>query len=257
MILVPGVHPWTFVLDWEWMLAIAIVAVDYALVVRMLGRRGVPTPWYRIVSFAAGLTLIAVALLSPIEHLALTSMVSFHLLQNVIIADWAPPLLVLGLTPEMFRMAERHTVWRAATTPWFALVFWLFAWYGLHLPAFYDYALRHHWALGFEHLIFVLAGLVFWWALLSPGRMRPPARLGYLVIAFFAASPLALGLALVQSPTYDFYAHTPKLWGFSALRDQEVGAIAMAVEQAAILFAACAVALAAVIDQEADAETEL
>ena len=248
----PGVHPWTFVFDWEWVLAIAIVALDYALVVRSLGRRGQPTPWYRLASFGAGLGLIAVALLSPIEHLALTSMVSFHLLQNVIIADWAPPLLVLGLTPPMFAMAERHAVWRAITNPVFALTFWLVAWYALHLPAFYDYALRHHWALGIEHLLFVLAGLVFWWAVLSPGRMRAPARLGYLVIAFFAASPLALGLALAQSPTYSFYEHTPKLWGFSALKDQEVGAITMAVEQSAILFVACALALRAVIDQEAE-----
>ena len=248
----PGtvIHPWVFVFDWEWMLALVVVGVDYALVVRALARRGEPTPWYRIAVFAAGLGLIAVALLSPIEHLALTSMVSFHLLQNVIIADWAPPLLVLGLTPAMFAMAERHTVVRAATNPVFALVFWLAAWYGLHVPAFYDYALRHHWALGVEHVIFVLAGLVFWWAVLSPGRMRPPARLGYLLIAFFAASPLSLVLALAQSPIYHFYLDTPKLWGFSALRDQEVGAITMALEQAAILFVACAIAFAAVIDQE-------
>ena len=245
-----AVHPWVFVFDWEWILAIAIVALDYAYVVRTMRRHGHEIPWYRIASFTAGLVLIAVALLSPIEHLALTSMVSFHLLQNVMIADWAPPLLVLGLTPAMFALAERHTAVRAATNPVFALCFWLAAWYGLHVPAFYDYALRHTWALGIEHVIFILAGLVFWWAVLSPGRMRPPARLIYLVVAFFAASPLALILALAQSPVYSFYEHTAKLWGVSALDDQEIGAITMAMEQAAILFVACGIALAAVIDQD-------
>ena len=248
----PTVDPWVFVFDWEWILALVIVAIDYAYVTRTLRRRGELIPWYRIASFTAGLVLIAVALLSPIEHLALTSMVSFHLLQNVIIADWAPPLLVLGLTPAMFAMAERYAPIRIATHPVVALCFWLAAWYGLHLPVFYDYALRHGWALGIEHVIFILAGLVFWWAVLSPGRMRPPARLAYLVIAFFAAAPLSLVLALAQSPVYSFYEHTAKLWGLSALDDQEIGAITMAMEQAAILFVACGLALAAVIDQEDD-----
>ncbi len=86
--------------------------------------------------------------------------------------------------------------------------------------------------------MFIAAGLVFWWAVISPGRMTPGHRLGYLLIAFLAASPLALGLALAGSPVYDFYLHTPRLWGLSALEDQQIGAITMALEQAAILFAA-------------------
>ena len=105
-----------FVLDWEWILAIVIVADRLCLVTRTLGRRGEPIAVVPNRDFTAGLVLIAVALLSPIEHLALTSMVSFHLLQNVIIADWAPPLLVLGLTPAMFAMAERHTPIRTRPT---------------------------------------------------------------------------------------------------------------------------------------------
>jgi len=43
----------------------------------------------------------------PIEHLALTSMLSFHLLQNVLIADWAPPLLILGLLTPMVLAVDR------------------------------------------------------------------------------------------------------------------------------------------------------
>jgi putative membrane protein len=238
------------VFDWEWMLALVVVAVDYAYVVHSLAGRGEPTPWYRKASFAAGLVLIAVALFSPIEHYALTSMVSFHLLQNVMIADWAPPLLILGLTPAMMHLAERRRWVRALTNPVFALVFWLVAWYVLHVPAVYDYALRNHWALGVEHLVFITAGLLFWWPVISPGRMQPGHRLGYLVIAFVAASPLALGLALTGSPVYDFYRHTHRLWGLSALEDQQIGAITMAVEQAAILFVACGISLAALLEQE-------
>jgi cytochrome c oxidase assembly factor CtaG len=63
-------------------------------------RRERPPAW-RVVLFALGLLLIAGALNSPLETIAANYLLLFHLLQNVMIADWAPPLLILGLTPSM------------------------------------------------------------------------------------------------------------------------------------------------------------
>jgi cytochrome c oxidase assembly factor CtaG len=234
------VHPWELQADWEWALALVIVAVDYAVVVRADGRRGRPTSPLRIASFTAGLVLIGIALLSPLEHIALTSLLSVHLLQNVILADWAPPLLVLGLSPAMVAAAERRLAIRVLTSPPVALTYWLAAWYGLHLPAVYGFALTHRWALGLEHLVFITSGIAFWWPVLTAGRMRAAAKVVYLFGAFVAASPVALALALTH-PQYSYYVHAPRLWGLSPLEDQQLGAIAMAIEQAAILFAACSV----------------
>ena len=122
------VHPWQFQADPEWAAGIVIAAVDYALVVRALDRRGVPTSRWRIAAFTAGLVLIAVALLSPVEHIALTSLLSVHLLQNVVLADWAPPLLVLGLSPALGAAAERRRVVRTLTAPPVAHGYRLAAW---------------------------------------------------------------------------------------------------------------------------------
>src|SRR5689334_11250920 len=163
------VHPWHFSGDWEWAIAIVVFAVDYALVVRHLGRTGRPVPARRVLAFAGGLALVAVALLSPIEHLALTSMLSFHLLQNVIIADWAPPLLLLGLTAPMIAVVARPAAVRWLVRPQVALPVWLVVWYVIHLPPVYDYGLRHRAALGIEHLAFIVAGLMFWWPDVVPG----------------------------------------------------------------------------------------
>jgi putative membrane protein len=232
--------PWQFQADPEWAAALVIAAVDYAVVVRVLDRRGAPTSRARVAAFAAGLALIAVALLSPLEHIALTSLLSFHLLQNVILADWAPPLLVLGLSPAMVAAAERRRIVWALTSPPVALGYWLAAWYVLHVPAVYGFALTHRWALGLEHLAFLTSGIAFWWPVLTPSRMRPAAKLVYLFGAFVAAAPVSLALALTD-PQYAFYVHAPRLFGLSPLEDQQLGAIAMALEQAAILFAACSV----------------
>src|SRR6185436_20519359 len=117
--------PWQPSLDPEWAIAVVVFAVDYAVVARSYRRRGVPVQAARCALFAAGLVLIAVALLSPIEHLALTSMLSFHLLQNVMIADWAPPLLLLGLTAPMIAVLGRPRAVRWAVRPQVALPVWL------------------------------------------------------------------------------------------------------------------------------------
>ena len=69
-----AVDPWQLQADPEWAVAIVVAAVDYALVVRTLGRRGDPTPVWRRACFGAGLALIAIGLLSPLEHIALSSL---------------------------------------------------------------------------------------------------------------------------------------------------------------------------------------
>ena len=243
------VHPWQIQADPEWAAALVVAAVDYTVVVRALGRRGAPTEPRRVAAFTAGLVLIALALLSPVEHIALTSLLSVHLLQNVILADWAPPLLVLGLSPAMVAACERRRAFRLVTSPPVALTYWLAAWYVLHVPAVYGYALTHRWALGLEHLAFLTSGIAFWWPVLARGRMSTHSKLFYLFGAFIAASPVSLALALTH-PQYGFYVHAPRLWGLSPLEDQQLGAIAMAIEQAAILFAACSVVFFRVLAED-------
>jgi putative membrane protein len=238
--------PWQGVADVEWAIAIVLFAIWYAWAARHFA-----APWWRQACFFAGLVLIALALLSPIEHLALHSMLSFHLLQNVMLADWAPPLLVLGLTPAMAAVAERVRALRLLTRPAVALTYWLAVWYVVHIPGVYGYALDHRWALGIEHLLFVTAGLAFWWPALVPGRMRHGSRVIYLAAAFFLAAPVALLIALAGSTIYPYYDTTPHLWGLSPLEDQSLGGMMMAVEQSVILFVAAFWAFTAMMDEDA------
>jgi cytochrome c oxidase assembly factor CtaG len=238
--------PWQGVADVEWAIAIVLFGIWYAWAARHFA-----APWWRQACFFAGLVLIALALLSPIEHLALHSMLSFHLLQNVMLADWAPPLLVLGLTPAMAAVAERVRALRLLTRPAVALTYWLAVWYVVHIPGVYGYGLEHRWALGIEHLVFISAGLAFWWPALVPGRMRPGPRVIYLAAAFFLAAPVALLIALAGSTIYPYYDTTPHLWGLTPLEDQSIGGMMMAVEQSLILFVAAFWAFASMMDEDA------
>ena len=90
-----------------------------------------------------------------------------------------------------------------------------------------------------EHACYFAAGLLFWWPALQnePHRLSGGARAVYLFAAFVLASPLGLLLALIPTAVYHFYVHAPRLWGLSPLADQQIGGAAMALEQAAVLFA--------------------
>jgi putative membrane protein len=232
-VLAAAFQPWSLEPDPEWIVALVLFAASYVWAASVFG-----ASLRRRLSFVAGLALVAAALLSPIEHVALHSMLSFHLLQNVMLADWAPPLLVLGLSPAMAAAALRLRALRLATTPAVALGYWLAVWYVVHVPAVYGYGLLHGWMLGVEHLVFLSAGVLFWWPVLVEGRMSPLPKLVYLAAAFFIAAPVALVIALAGSTLYPFYDTTPHLFGRSPLDDQQLGGMLMAVEQSALLFVA-------------------
>ncbi|HEU0193076.1 MAG TPA: cytochrome c oxidase assembly protein, partial [Gaiellales bacterium] len=243
-----------FVFDPEWAVAVVIAAVDYAVVARAHRRRGIPVPWYRWACFMSGLALISIALFSPVEHLALTSMLSFHLLQNVMLADWAPPLLVLGLTPAMrAAVAARGGRWFARLTrPRLVLPFWLLVWYGVHLPAFYDFALRHPLMLNIEHLLLLGAGLLFWWPVFSelPQHLSTALKLAYLGAAYVGSAFLSLALIFSSSAFYGFYEAAPRLWGLSPDKDQNLGGILMNGEQMLVFFAALSYFLMRLLSEE-------
>jgi cytochrome c oxidase assembly factor CtaG len=221
-------------------LFLALVAV--AAVLYVGAARAERPPWWRVVLFSLGLLLIAGALNSPLETIAANYLLLFHLLQNVMIADWAPPLLILGLTPAMRASVARARgrPFSVLTRPRVALPVWLVGWYAIHLALFYDFALEHAWTLNIEHLLLIAIGIVFWWPVLSdePVDIGTPVKIGYLGAAFVGATFLGLGLTFASTPFYDFYADAPRLWGISAQRDQNFGGILMNVEQAFVFLAA-------------------
>jgi putative membrane protein len=215
----------------------------------------------RATIFALGLVLIAFSLNSPLETIAVHYLLVIHLLQNVMIADWAPPFLVLGLTPAM-REAVAARGGRALaylTRPLFALPFWLAVWYGVHLPAFYDWALRQEWPLNIEHGLLVLAGLVFWWSVFSrqPHQVSTPARLAYLGAAYIGSAFLSLALIFSGRAFYAFYEHAPRLWGLSPTKDQNLGGILMNAEQMLVFFAALSYFLLRLLSEEEEAQRAL
>ena len=211
----------------ETLLFVPGLAVAYALVLRRF-----PVSRGRLWSFVAGQLLILLAFATPLETIALHYLLTAHLLQNVVLAEWAPALLVLALPPAFGR--------RVRVNPLVALLVWLATYYVWHIPAVYDYALAHQESvLHLEHAMYLVAGVLVWWPVVH-GSYSSSAKALYLFAAFVLGSPLGLLLALLPRAVYGFYVDAPRLWGLTPLRDQQLAGLTMAAEQAVVFFAAFA-----------------
>src|SRR5215467_6288622 len=89
----------------------------------VLAYRGGPIPRPRLVAGALGVGLVFAAFVTELEPLANHTFLWAHLLQNVVLAEWAPALLVLAVPPRLadraagvplFRPLVALPLWRAA-----------------------------------------------------------------------------------------------------------------------------------------------
>jgi putative membrane protein len=187
----------------------------------------------RVAAAALALVLIFVSFASGLQPLAVHTFLWAHLLQNVVLAEWAPALLVLAVPPVLARRANGFPLFR----PLVALPVWLGTYLVWHLPWAYDAALRRpHSLLHVEHLTYLAAGIALWWPVIH-GARPAGAKAAYLFAAFVLVSPLGLVLALLPRPLYSFYEHAPRTWGPGPLLDQQLAGVTMAAEQAVVFFA--------------------
>jgi putative membrane protein len=188
----------------------------------------------RLLLASAGVALVLAAFVTELEPLANHTFLWAHLLQNVVLAEWAPALLLLAVPRDVAARAASFPLFQ----PFVALPLWLGTYYVWHLPWIYDAALRHpHSLLHVEHLTYLLAGICLWWPVIHGGRSAG-AKAAYLFVAFVLASPLGLLLALIPRAIYPFYVHAPRTWGPSPLADQQIAGVTMAAEEALVFFGA-------------------
>lgn len=218
--------PYSWALHWDVLLVIgALTAAYYS------SQRRFPSETRCRAAFDLAVILLLAAYVTPLHTIALHYLLSVHLLQNVVTAEWAPGLVVFAVAPALGRKVARFI------HPLVALPLWIATYFVWHVPVIYDAALnRPHSLLHLEHLTYFIAGLLLWWPVVH-GAFSDGVKAAYLFAAFVLASPLGLLLALLPRPIYDFYETAPQLWGLSDLTDQQIAGVTMAVEQAIVFFA--------------------
>jgi putative membrane protein len=185
--------------------------------------------------FLFGLLVVWIALETPIDTISDDYLDSVHMLQHVLLAFVAPPLMLLGLSPQMAAVLARIPGLRAITEPIQAQVIAALVMIVWHVPVLYDATLRNEDLHVVEHLMFIAAGLVLYWPLLEATssvarwQMSSGAKLVYMLLATLPQDAVALVLIFSRVPFYEFYVTAPRLIeGYTPLIDQTIaGAVLM------------------------------
>jgi putative membrane protein len=253
---------------------LGLPAFLYLRAVSILKQRGPRVPIWQQVAWFAGLALMGIALLSPLDDLGETDLLSAHMAQHLLIADLAAPLLVIGLrwpvypfllpramTAAIGRSKPIRKTFRFLRQPLVAGLLWIAVLYGWHLAPAYEAALRNPFLHALQHQTFIVASLLVWTAVLEPARARVPGglwKIAHIVGVRFAGMFLGMAFVIVQSPFYEgFYGDRALAHGISPETDQGIaGGMMLAVDFVVMLAALCFFFLRSAQDADLAQEAE-
>lgn len=231
-----------FISAWDWkpsvVIGCAALMGAYAWAVRFRFSQ-------KAAAWLAGVLLILLALVSPLDELADKYLFSVHMAKHILFVLVVPALLLIGLPAAPVERALRYRPAAVAEqflgTPavaWTAGIGAMALW---HIPVLFNAALSNEVLHIFEHLSLLIGGTIFWWPILAPlpeSRLKPvPQGAAYLFTSCLACTSLGVLITFATRllyPTYaqpvDLYAILPVIrerWGISAGMDQQIGGLLM------------------------------
>ncbi|HEY4096929.1 MAG TPA: cytochrome c oxidase assembly protein [Baekduia sp.] len=198
--------------------------------------------WMQLLAWMSGVLFLAVALISPVDTLA-DQVFFMHMIQHVLLLDFVPILLIVGLSKVLLRPIARQVldVERALgpiAHPAFAVFLYVGFMWLWHVPFMYDAALSNGGIHVLEHTCFLTAGGLYWWHLLSPVRSRDMTGLTpvvYMLSTKLLVGFLGIGLTFAPDALYSFYENAPHVWGLHPSDDQSLAGAIMAIEQSIVM----------------------
>ena len=184
----------------------------------------------QVMLFSLGVVTIYVATGSPIHVLADTYWASAHMVQHLLLMLVAAPLLLAGapgwLWQALLRSLGLMPAMRVLTRPLVALAVFNAVLLLTHLPSAIDMQLDRWGFHLFVHAVQLVAGVLMWWPVLSAvpelPRISYPMQMGYLFVQSVLPAVMASFITFADSAVYSYYAEAPRLWGISAITDQQI-----------------------------------
>lgn len=227
---------------WDWKISVVAgccgLMAAYAWAVRFRFSR-------RAIAWLAGVLLILLTLVSPLDELADKYLFSVHMAKHILFVLIVPALLLIGLPADpMERLLRYRPAARAEeflskpAVAWIAGVGAMALW---HIPWLFNAAISHEPLHIVEHLSLLIGGTIFWWPICTPlprARLQPvPQAAAYLFTACLACTAMGVLITFASSPLYSVYAHPADVdgilplirqrWGISQAMDQQIGGLLM------------------------------
>ncbi len=228
--------------EWNWspsiLVGVALLVGAYLCAIGPLRSRfksSTPVNRAQAAWFLTGMAIILFALVSPLDEIADRYLFSAHMIQHILLALVAPPLLLIGTPGWLLRPALDYPavarVTRVLTAPLVAFASFNAIFIIWHLPILYEAALENDTIHIFQHLLFMATGILNWWPILSPlpelPRLPPPAQLVYLFFEGMTSTVLSALIAFAPTVLYPTYTAAPPVFGIDALADQQVAGLVM------------------------------
>ncbi len=263
--------------SWDWRLEVVIGLLLagglFTLGWRRLSRTRttLARPW-RLAAYLAGLLVLAIALMSPIDVLG-GQLFYMHMIQHLLLVMLVPPLLLIanpfpfmlwGLPPRArrevagwFKPASpvRHAL-RAITPPAAAWLLFVAFFLGWHDANAYNAALQNEWVHDVEHLTFFVSAMLYWWHVVGAGPrlhggLSRSAKIAFLLVTVPVNMFTGVAIAFATEPIYTYYTTVPRLWGISVMEDQMLGGILMWIPGSMMYILAALVLIAGLVQREA------
>ncbi len=240
---------------------------------RTLRRRGgtrFANGW-RLASYLAGLTVLMLATMSPIDVLS-SQLFLMHMIQHLLMMMVAAPLILLANPFPTFLWALPRP-WRVRIGGWFQAdhplyrlldpvtrpgIIWMIfvsVYLGWHDPNAYNLALRSALVHDIEHITFFGVSLLFWWRIIGAGpqiggRLSVPMRAVFAISAVPPNMLAGVAISFATAPIYTFYTGVPRLYGISVMDDQTWSGLIMWIPGSMMYIVAAIVLLGILLGNE-------
>jgi putative membrane protein len=187
--------------------------------------------------FAGALAVMFLASDWPVHDVAEGYLYSAHMVQHLLLTLVVALLLVVGTPAWMVRnMLGRGKALRAVRTlsrPVFGLIQFNVVLVLSHWPVVVEATVRYHPLHFVAHAVLLASAVLMWIPVASQvpelPRITPPARMLYLFLQTIVPTVPASFLTFNDHPLYQIYATFPRLWGISALTDQQSAGLIMKI----------------------------
>lgn len=214
--------------------AVAVVALVciYALGAKSSGKN-LGRDRKMMFGWAVAVLLLA---LGPMDAIGVGRRLFFvHMIGHFMLTLIVPPLLILATPTWMLRpwMCSRSVkpLFVLLTKPLVAFLLFTGLFVGAHDPTILDAACYSQALRIALHLLFVVAGLVMWWPIMSPLPEFPclpyPHQILYVFLLLIPMTAAAAPITLAHGVLYTWYAQGPHPLSMTPMEDQIVGGLFM------------------------------
>jgi putative membrane protein len=188
-------------------------------------------------SFAGALAVMFLASDWPLHDVAEGYLYSAHMVQHLLLTMVVALLLLAGTPAWMARnilgRGRLLRAVRAMSKPVTGLIQFNVILVLSHWPVVVEATVRHHPLHFVAHAVLLGSAVLMWMPVASPlpevRRIRPPAQMLYLFLQTIVPTVPASFLTFNDHPLYKIYATFPRLWGISALTDQQTAGLIMKI----------------------------